>query len=215
VQSLQVRRNASSGDINHGVYSGYTEEDMRNKVLEEFKKRTKTHRRFKYEWRRVEATIEWPLLVGAGAFLLLSLPRLCNQSSYLMLCGSLAADVAPATATRSQRPEGEHSSRKRRATQSDESDPDEPVRRFVRLAAYADSNFALPNSKAKACKAVKGRIEKDLEMEGVHAANFTDTVIPALSQLANEEPQAQHHLVTCFDEVTEAIGQQVNEEMDM
>jgi len=69
----------------------------------------------------------------------------------------------------------------------------------MRLATHRDSTFASPNSKAKACKAVKSKIEEELRKENVHEGNHTDNVVPAATQLVHEELQAFQNLVPSFN----------------
>jgi len=136
--NVQVRRNTE--DVNYGIFSGHTEEDMKNLAFQHFRKRSSKGRPFKFEWRHVELTMDWPMFVGA--------------------------DIAPATATRSQRPEGEKTSRKRRRQEQQEGHEQEEIdtMRMMRLSMYADSEHGSPRTKMKARKAVHEQVIQDLKM---------------------------------------------------
>lgn len=72
----------------------------------------------------------------------------------------VGSTLAPATASRSERPEGERVSRRRRRTDTLEKDVDndEATHRFMRLATYADSSFASPRTRRYAQKAIKDHV---------------------------------------------------------
>lgn len=100
-------------------------------AMESFKRISSQGRAFKFEWRHVIQTMDWPSMLGA--------------------------DVAPGTATARDRPEGEQTFRKRRRDHGQTAGDmeDSKSQRFVRLSLYAEHPAASPETAARAKEAMK------------------------------------------------------------